>query len=78
MTHGGLQKLGNGIGLTYTRPSVAATRPSVAATRPPVRGRPAEEPISVNVSVRSTRVENVYTGEPQLGCGPGQHLDCYI
>lgn len=71
MTHGGLQKLGNGIGLTYTRPSVTATRP-------PVRGRPAEEPISVNVSVRSTRVENVYTGEPQLGCGPGQHLDCYI
>ncbi len=71
MTHGGLQKLGNGMALTYPRPSVTATRP-------PVIGRPAEEPISVDVSVRSTRVKNVYTREPQLGCGPGQHLDCYI
>lgn len=71
MTHGGLQKLGNGIGLTYPRPSVTVAR--AGAT-----GRPAEEPISVDVSVRSTFVENAYACGSNHGSVPGQRLDCYI
>ena len=71
MTHGGLQKLGNGIGLTYSRPSVTVARARAI-------GRPTEEPIPVNVSVRSTFVENAYTDASQPGSAPGQCLDCYI
>ncbi len=71
MTHGGLQKLGNGIGLTYPRPSVTAARAKAI-------GQPAEEPISVNVSVRSPYFENAYTATSEHASAPGQCLDCYI
>ena len=71
MTHGGLQKLGKGIGWTYPRLSVTVARAKVI-------GRPAEEPIPVNVSVRTTYVENAYTTVSQHDSAPGQCLDCYI
>ena len=71
MTHGGSQKLGNGMALTYTRQAVTPTRATVA-------GRPTEEPISVDVSVRSTFVENTCAGRFNHDSAPGQHLDCYI
>lgn len=71
MTHGGLQKLGNGMAMTYPRPSAI---PAGAGAM----SRPAEEPIAVDVSVRLSSVENAYTGASNYDSGPGQHLDCYI
>jgi hypothetical protein len=71
MTDGGVRQLGHGTALTYTRHAMTATRATAVE-------RSVEEPVSVNVSVRSKAIDKTYASKFNHDSAQGQLLDCYI